>query len=88
MGVDLYRDARIKEIYGRMVKRYLTYNKPVMIGEFGCCTYQGAEKLGGSGFMLSFGMMADLFGKRQALPRGIAETIQVANRVDGHYCPR
>ncbi len=70
VGVDLYRDARTKDIYGKMVQRYKVYNKPVIIGEFGCCTYQGAEKLGGLGFMLSFGMMADLFGRGQVLPRG------------------
>jgi|GEM_PF-6243484 len=31
-----------------LIKRYLAYNKPVVIGEFGCCTYQGAEDAGGA----------------------------------------
>ena len=26
------------------------HGKPVVITEFGCCSYQGAEELGGSGF--------------------------------------
>lgn len=85
IGVDLYRDARIKDIYGKLVQKYLIYNKPVIIGEFGCCTYQGAEKLGGSGFMIAFGMMADYFDKSQALPQGIADVIRVVPRIDGHY---
>jgi hypothetical protein len=47
--VDLYRDARIKDRYGDLIKRYFSYNKPVAITEFGCCTYQGAENAGGRG---------------------------------------
>ncbi|HZW57674.1 MAG TPA: hypothetical protein VFF30_15405 [Nitrososphaerales archaeon] len=32
------------------MKQYFKYNKPVVIGEFGCCTYRGAEDLGGMGW--------------------------------------
>ena len=45
--VDWYRDARTKAIYGDQIKRYRLYNKPVVIGEFGCCTYRGAGDAGG-----------------------------------------
>jgi hypothetical protein len=85
VGVDLYRDARIKDVYGKMVKGYLTYNKPVLIGEFGCCAYQGAENLGGSGFMIVFGMMADYLNLDKVLPKGIVDMIKIPTRVDGHY---
>lgn len=50
VGLDLYRDTRIKDSYGNIVKRYFVHNKPVIIGEFGCCTYQGAEDAGGRGW--------------------------------------
>ncbi len=85
LGIDLYRDARIKDMYGKMVKGYLVHNKPVMIGEFGCCTYQGAEKLGGSGFIIVFGMIADNLNPDKVLPKGIADMIKIPARVDGHY---
>lgn len=85
VGVDLYRDARIKDMYGALVKNYLKYNKPVMIGEFGCCTYQGAEKLGGNGFIITFGMMKDYLNLDQVLPRSITEMLKIIPQVDGHY---
>src|SRR5207245_8595617 len=49
VGVDMYREARIKDSYGAVIKRYFVHSKPVMIGEFGCCTCQGAEDAGASG---------------------------------------
>ena len=33
-----------------MVKGYLRHKKPLVIGEFGCCTYQGAEDRGEMGW--------------------------------------
>jgi hypothetical protein len=56
VGVDIYREARIKDSYGDLIKRYFAHNKPVILGEFGCCTYQGAEEAGGMGWaILDFG---------------------------------
>ncbi len=52
VGVDMYRETRIKDAFGNMVKRYFAHNKPVIIGEFGCCTYQGAEDAGGMGWAI------------------------------------
>ena len=49
---DLYRDARIKDSFGEIIKRYFTHNKPVIVGELGCCTYQGAEDAGGMGWAI------------------------------------
>lgn len=52
VGIDMYREARTRDIYGNMVKRYFVHNKPVVIGEFGCCTYQGAENAGAMGWAI------------------------------------
>ena len=48
--VDLYRDAKIKEMYSEILESYTKHGKPVVIGEFGCCTYEGAEDSGGWGW--------------------------------------
>src|SRR5436190_97525 len=48
----MYREARIKDTYRDLIKRYFARNKPVIIGEFGCCTYQGAEDAGGMGWAI------------------------------------
>ncbi len=50
--VDYYRDARIRDTFGEHLRRYLTYGKPLLITEFGCCTYQGAENAGGMGWAI------------------------------------
>ena len=51
-GIDLYRDASTRPYFGRVVKlfRNRADGRPLIIGEFGCCTYQGAADQGGSGF--------------------------------------
>jgi hypothetical protein len=85
VGVDLYRDARIKETFGRIASGYLVHRKPVLIGEFGCCTYKGADMLGGNGFIVTFGMVADYLGPSVVLPKGTAETLRLIPREDGHY---
>ena len=84
VGVDFYRDARISNNYGDLVKGYLSFKKPVLIGEFGCCTYLGAEKLGGTGFMIIFGMMKDYLPDIK-LPPVISQMIAAVPQVDGHY---
>ena len=48
--IDVYRDTHLKASYGDFITQYFRYNKPVIIGEFGCCTYQGAEDAGGMGW--------------------------------------
>jgi hypothetical protein len=51
-AVDLYRDKLNRPHFGRAVQ--LLKNKaggrPLVIGEFGCCTYRGAADRGGMGF--------------------------------------
>jgi hypothetical protein len=50
--VDAYREARIKDSFGEIIKRYFAHHKPVIVGEFGCCTYQGAEDAGAMGWAI------------------------------------
>jgi hypothetical protein len=50
VGVDLYRDKRSRVIYPNIIQRYLGLEKPVANMEVGCCTFRGAEDLGGRGF--------------------------------------
>ncbi|MFG1999277.1 hypothetical protein ACGFNU_09040 [Spirillospora sp. NPDC048911] len=52
VGVDLYRDESNEATYAKEVRALHRHGKPVVITEFGCCTYRGAEKQGGSGFMI------------------------------------
>jgi hypothetical protein len=48
--VDLYRDEVNKAKYARAVEVLGSRGRPLIIGEFGCCTYAGADRLGGSGY--------------------------------------
>ncbi|MCI4343399.1 MAG: abortive infection protein [Thermoplasmata archaeon] len=50
VGVDLYRDKRTREMYPKLIERYMGFGKPVANMEFGCCTFKGAEDLGGRGW--------------------------------------
>ena len=51
VGVDLYRDRENEENYPQVLRRYFAHGKPVIVTEFGCCAYEGAERLGGAGWM-------------------------------------
>jgi hypothetical protein len=83
-GLDLYRDGRSRQIYDRILQSVPAFGKPVVIGEFGCCTYKGAELLGGNGFMIMFGMMKNL-QPTLVLPKLFSDMINVIPQVDGHY---
>ena len=52
VAVDLYRDARIRDRFTDLVRRYFAHGRPVVITEFGCCTYQGAADAGGMGWAI------------------------------------
>jgi hypothetical protein len=52
VGIDHYRDASNKGTYGEKLERYKKHGKPVVITEFGCCTYRGAEDKGGYGWAI------------------------------------
>lgn len=85
VGVDLYRDARIKSIFDKMASGYLVYKKPVIIGEFGCCNYRGADLLGANGFIVVYGMMNDYLGGKLTVPTPFAEMLKLIPKVDGLY---
>lgn len=85
VGVDHYRDERNRATYGQMATAYRAFGKPVIIGEFGCCAFRGADLLGANGFMISFGMMEHVLGPGQRLPKAFLDLAHVAPRVDGHY---
>lgn len=53
VGVDLYREARIRDRFTDMLRPYFVSGRPVVITEFGCCTYRGAADDGGRGFMIA-----------------------------------
>jgi hypothetical protein len=50
VSVDLYREARVRDQFPQLVRRYLGHGRPVVITESGCCTYRGAAAAGGRGF--------------------------------------
>jgi hypothetical protein len=50
VGVDLYRGAENKAHYAWELRRYLSYRLPLVIAEFGCCTFRGAADLGARGW--------------------------------------
>ncbi len=85
IGVDHYRDARNKSSYGPTIGRYSSLGKPVIVGEFGCCTFTGADLLGANGFMITFGMMENLLGPDKKFPETFMKMAHVPPRVEGHY---
>ncbi|MEK3723153.1 hypothetical protein [Paenibacillus sp. FSL H8-0034] len=52
VGIDYYREKLNKHTYREKLRAYLQYGKPVVVLEFGCCTYQGAEDKGGYGWAI------------------------------------
>jgi hypothetical protein len=52
VSVDLYRDASNKNTFDQKLSVYFTHQKPVIITEFGCCPYRGAEDKGGLGWAI------------------------------------
>ena len=60
IGVDHYRDARIKDRYAEMLQPLLALGKPVVNTEFGMRTYRGAESEGTLGFGIADQMRVGL----------------------------
>jgi hypothetical protein len=50
VGVDHYRDERVKDRYADMLKPFFAHGKPVVVTELGMRTYQGAASSGALGF--------------------------------------
>lgn len=49
VGVNYYTDVLTDSDYRGGLRRLAAHNKPVMVAEFGCCSYEGAQYKGGSG---------------------------------------
>lgn len=52
VGVDYYMNEHNETGYVRGLRALQKLGKPLIITEFGCCTFAGAEKAGGAGFMI------------------------------------
>jgi hypothetical protein len=52
VGVDAYRDAQNKGAYREQLRAYFAHERPVVVTEFGCCTYEGAQDRGGLGWAI------------------------------------
>ena len=50
VGIDYYSDKLNSKTYKEKLREYSKYGKPVIITEFGCCGYKGAEDKGGYGW--------------------------------------
>jgi hypothetical protein len=50
LGIDHYRDSRVKDRYVEMMAPVFEYGKPVVVTEFGMRSYVGAESSGTLGF--------------------------------------
>lgn len=50
VGVNLYRSADNKATYTKRLRALKRHGRPVVITEFGCCTFTGAREQGGAGF--------------------------------------
>jgi hypothetical protein len=52
VGVNLYRDARNRARYRELLRSYAGHGKPLVLTEFGCCTYRGAADRGAVGWTI------------------------------------
>lgn len=50
VGLDHYRDASNAATYVDVLRDARRHGKPVVVAEFGCCTFEGAEDRGGNGY--------------------------------------
>ncbi|MEV6009467.1 hypothetical protein AB0M29_21980 [Streptomyces sp. NPDC051976] len=53
VAVDAYRDAHNAGTYGDEIRAHVRHGKPLVVSEFGCCTYQGAGDRGGLGWAIT-----------------------------------
>jgi hypothetical protein len=49
VGLNYYRESSNWGSYAQELRRFHRFNKPIVITEFGCCSFPGADRLGGSG---------------------------------------
>ncbi len=52
VSVDLYRDAHNRDTYRDLLRAYSASGHPVVVTEFGCCTYRDAADRGAMGWAI------------------------------------
>jgi hypothetical protein len=52
VSVDLYRSADNAADFAQHVRNHGGHGKPLVVTEFGCCTYRGAAAAGGTGWLI------------------------------------
>jgi hypothetical protein len=91
--IDHYRQRLNRDSYGEQAREYLSHGKSVVIGEFGCCTFKGAEDLGGMGWnIIDFSKMppelkGDYVYDQGTQARELAEELHMLDEagVDGAF---
>lgn len=51
-GVNLYRDGNNRAAYREVLRGHMQHGVPLVITEFGTCSFEGAGNYGGGGFMI------------------------------------
>jgi hypothetical protein len=52
VSIDYYRNAQNRTSFRADLRKYFGHGKPVVIAEFGCCTYYGAADKGASAWAI------------------------------------
>ena len=52
VSIDFYRDAMNKKLFRKNLRQYSVHKTPVVITEFGCCSYRGADDKGAYGWAI------------------------------------
>ena len=59
IGIDAYRDQNNETTLDDQLEGLRKYQKPIVVTEFGCCTYRGAAGKGGAGWTVVEGTEAE-----------------------------
>jgi hypothetical protein len=76
VGVDHYRDASNQGVYAEQLRPYFAHERPVVVTEFGCCTYRGAAERGAMGWAIV---------DRSAQPPRLTEAVVRDEQVQVNY---
>jgi hypothetical protein len=73
VGIDHYLAAYNKSFYNKQLEAYYKFKKPIVVMEFGCCAYKGAEEKGPMGWAIT-----EMSGGRRMIKNGYTrdESIQ------------
>ena len=66
IGIDHYRAAYNRSVYDKQLEAYYKFNKPIVVMEFGCCAYKGAEDKGPMGWAVT-----EVLGEKRMVKEGI-----------------